>query len=56
MNLISILIPAALPGAALPAASAEAKNRWLKPKAINIAHQGGENEFPSNTLYAFTRP
>ncbi|MET0205584.1 MAG: glycerophosphodiester phosphodiesterase family protein, partial [Thermoleophilaceae bacterium] len=38
--------------AALPAA-AEAKNRWLKPKAINIAHQGGEDEFPSNTMYAF---
>jgi glycerophosphoryl diester phosphodiesterase len=52
-NLIRILIPAALLGAALPAASAEAKNRWLKPQAINIAHQGGEDEFPSNTLYAF---
>jgi glycerophosphoryl diester phosphodiesterase len=48
-----MLIPAVLLAAALPAASAEAKNRWLKPKAINIAHQGGEDEFPSNTLYAF---
>jgi glycerophosphoryl diester phosphodiesterase len=45
--------PAVLLAAGLPAASAEAKNRWLKPKAINIAHQGGEDEFPSNTLYAF---
>jgi glycerophosphoryl diester phosphodiesterase len=52
-NVIRILIPAVLLAAALPAASAEAKNRWLKSKAINIAHQGGEDEFPSNTLYAF---
>ena len=38
-----------------PVAAAEAKNRWLEPKAINIAHQGGENEFPSNTMYAFRK-
>jgi glycerophosphoryl diester phosphodiesterase len=50
--LIRTLIPAVLMLAALPAA-AEAKNRWLEPKAINIAHQGGEDEFPSNTMYAF---
>ena len=56
MNPIRALIPAAaaavLMVAVLPAA-AEAKNRWLEPKAINIAHQGGEDEFPSNTMYAF---
>ena len=51
-KLIRALIPAVLLAAALPAA-AEAKNRWLEPKAINIAHQGGEDEFPSNTMYAF---
>jgi glycerophosphoryl diester phosphodiesterase len=39
--------------ALLVAPAAEAKNRWLEPKAINIAHQGGEDEFPSNTMYAF---
>jgi glycerophosphoryl diester phosphodiesterase len=39
--------------ALLVATAAEAKNRWLEPKAINIAHQGGEDEFPSNTMYAF---
>ncbi len=33
---------------------AEAGNRWIQKKApLNIAHQGGEDEFPSNTLYAF---
>ena len=36
------------------AASAEAANRWIQKRApLNIAHQGGEDEFPSNTLYAF---
>jgi glycerophosphoryl diester phosphodiesterase len=51
-NLIRALVTAALLVAALPAA-AEAGNRWIEPKAINIAHQGGEDEFPSNTMYAF---
>jgi glycerophosphoryl diester phosphodiesterase len=32
-----------------------AANRWREPKAIHIAHQGGENAFPSNTTYAFKR-
>jgi glycerophosphoryl diester phosphodiesterase len=37
--------------AATPAAAA---NRWIQKRApLNIAHQGGEDEFPSNTLYAF---
>jgi glycerophosphoryl diester phosphodiesterase len=47
-------LPAALLAALLLAVSAaQAQNRWREPKAINIAHQGGEDEFPSNTLYAF---
>ena len=38
----------------VPAASAAAANRWIQKKApLNIAHQGGEDEFPSNTMYAF---
>jgi glycerophosphoryl diester phosphodiesterase len=53
-KLIRALIPAVLVVAALPA-SAAAQNRWLEPKAINIAHQGGEDEFPSNTMYAFRK-
>jgi len=41
----------------LASAPAEAaKNRWIQKKApFNIAHQGGEDEFPSNTLYAFRK-
>ena len=37
---------------AVPTA-ADAANPWLKRRVLNIAHQGGEDEFPSNTLYAF---
>ena len=42
-----VLVPAA------PAAAQE--NPWLERRVLNIAHQGGEDEFPSNTLYAFKR-
>lgn len=37
---------------ALPAAAA---NRWIERAPIVIAHQGGEDEFPSNTMYAFRK-
>jgi glycerophosphoryl diester phosphodiesterase len=37
-------------------ASAQAPNRWIQRQApLNIAHQGGEDEFPSNTMYAFRK-
>jgi glycerophosphoryl diester phosphodiesterase len=40
----------------LAAAPAGAANRWIQKRApLNIAHQGGEDEFPSNTLYAFRK-
>jgi len=40
----------------VPAASAGAANRWIQKQApLNIAHQGGEDEFPSNTMYAFRK-
>jgi glycerophosphoryl diester phosphodiesterase len=40
----------------LPAASAAAKNPWIETgRPLNIAHQGGEDEFPSNTMYAFRK-
>jgi glycerophosphoryl diester phosphodiesterase len=43
-----------LPLLAAPAASAA--NPWIEKRApLNIAHQGGEDEFPSNTLYAFRK-
>jgi glycerophosphoryl diester phosphodiesterase len=38
-----------------PASAAAAGNPWLAKRVLNIAHQGGEDEFPSNTLYAFKR-
>ena len=42
--------------ALVPAATAAAANRWIEKKApLNIAHQGGEDEFPSNTMYAFRK-
>ena len=38
---------------AIPA-SADTGNPWLDQRTfINMAHQGGEDEFPSNTMYAF---
>jgi glycerophosphoryl diester phosphodiesterase len=36
-----------------PAAAGAAANPWIESKPLNIAHQGGEDEFPSNTMYAF---
>ncbi len=40
----------------IPATSATAANRWIqKDRPLNIAHQGGEDEFPSNTMYAFRK-
>src|SRR5881398_163241 len=47
--MLALLVAFALP------ATAAAKNPWLKSRPLNIAHQGGEDEFPSNTMYAFKR-
>ncbi|MCW2989770.1 MAG: glycerophosphodiester phosphodiesterase, partial [Solirubrobacterales bacterium] len=38
---------------AAAASPASAANPWLGGPVLNIAHQGGEDQFPSNTLYAF---
>jgi glycerophosphoryl diester phosphodiesterase len=35
------------------AAPAQASNPWLDRHPLNIAHQGGEDEFPSNTFFAY---
>ena len=38
------------------AAPAQAANPWIEKRApLNIAHQGGEDELPSNTMYAFRK-
>src|SRR5215207_3250782 len=40
----------------LAATPAGAANPWIQKRTpLNIAHQGGEDEFPSNTLYAFKK-
>ena len=40
----------------VPVVSAQAANRSIKKvRPLNIAHQGGEDEFPSNTMYAFRK-
>jgi glycerophosphoryl diester phosphodiesterase len=37
-------------------ASAQGGNRWIQERTpLNIAHQGGEDEAPSNTMYAFRK-
>ena len=45
LSLILLLVLAA------PAAAAD--NPWLERRPLNIAHQGGEDEFPSNTMFAY---
>lgn len=50
------LLPALLIASAMLAAPAQAANSWIEKRApLNIAHQGGEDEFPSNTMYAFRK-
>src|ERR687890_68546 len=52
----SLIVSLALALFVISAAAAQAANRWVEPKRpLNIAHQGGEDEFPSNTMYAFRK-
>ena len=37
----------------LTLAAPAAANPWLERRPMNIAHQGGEDEFPSNTMFAY---
>jgi glycerophosphoryl diester phosphodiesterase len=53
VRVVALLAPLLLVLALVPAAAAQ--NPWLEQRVLNIAHQGGEDEFPSNTLYAFKR-
>jgi glycerophosphoryl diester phosphodiesterase len=50
--LAALAVIVALAAAASPA---QAANPWLRDRVLNMAHQGGEAEFPSNTMYAFRR-
>jgi glycerophosphoryl diester phosphodiesterase len=49
------LLSALIGALVIPASAAAADDPWLAKRVLNIAHQGGEDEFPSNTLYAFKR-
>lgn len=47
LSLVAVLVPGT-------AAAADA-NPWLRNRFLNMAHAGGENEAPADTLYAFKR-
>jgi hypothetical protein len=52
---IAVSLALLLLGAATASAQGS-NNRWIQKRApLNIAHQGGEDEFPSNTMYAFRK-
>ncbi len=55
MRAATVSLLAALAAVALAAPARAADNPWLAKRVLNIAHQGGEDEFPSNTLYAFKK-
>ena len=57
MRGIARLVTASLLGLALaaPAAALGADNPWLARRVLHIAHQGGESESPSNTMFAYER-
>ena len=55
MRRLSLALALAAVGVIATPATAFSANRWITGKTWNIAHQGGEDEFPSNTMYAFKR-
>ncbi len=59
---LALLASAVLPPGPAPAATAApeasttvAPNPWLDRRVMNMAHAGGENEAPYDTMYAFKR-
>ena len=52
---MKLLLLAVLGACLVGAAPASAGNRWLDAGVMNMAHQGGEDEFPSNTMYSFRK-
>jgi glycerophosphoryl diester phosphodiesterase len=52
---VALVLPVAagVPATADPADKGGGPNPWLERRVLNIAHQGGELEAPSDTLYAF---
>lgn len=50
--LASLLVLSPIAGAVARPASVQAANPWLERRVLHIAHQGGEVEAPSNTMFA----
>lgn len=50
---VAALVSLALAWAPASPGVAAVANPWLERRVLNMAHQGGENEAPSNTLFAF---
>ncbi|MEI6448216.1 MAG: glycerophosphodiester phosphodiesterase family protein [Actinomycetes bacterium] len=60
MNKLIVALTTVMATAAFPALSSAAPYNWLKFNSTNhkpliMAHQGGEDENPSNTMYAFKK-
>lgn len=52
---LRLLLTVALAILAAPSVATAGPTDWTELRTINIAHQGGEDEAPSNTMYAFDR-
>jgi glycerophosphoryl diester phosphodiesterase len=48
-------LAALLLGLLAPASASASNTDWMKLRTMNITHQGGEDEAPSATMYAFNR-
>jgi glycerophosphoryl diester phosphodiesterase len=55
LTVMPIVAAAMVTAIGITPTSAGSANPWLERRVLNIAHQGGEDEFPSNTLYAFKK-
>jgi glycerophosphoryl diester phosphodiesterase len=54
---VAMVAGAALAAGAVPGSQAQAQdsNPWLQQRFLHMAHAGGENEAPANTMYAYKR-
>jgi glycerophosphoryl diester phosphodiesterase len=53
---VTVAVPGAAAAAPKPAPAPDtAANPWLQRRFLNMAHAGGENEAPAETMYAFKR-
>jgi glycerophosphoryl diester phosphodiesterase len=50
---LALAVLATVLAAVITAPAHAATPPWMQRGVLNIAHQGGEDEFPSNTMYAF---